>query len=200
MKIETLNERIQKAEEKIIKKQNTIAKKTATIQKKEAELAKTNDEQEQRWIKFDIRSLEDDLKRLASEIKETEKTLENYRKQLSGEIERQKSWISEVPEVLKSFQEELTDKWDAYDIKKRDKIRSDRDALSYEDWAKKYHWRDRDWAMYTTDEQIHESNNKDAVSLILNLVNRVKEITGEITNWSGLRTTAGTWGFTVLNG
>ena len=119
---------------------------------------------------------------------------------MSGEIERQKSWISEVPEVLKSFQEELTDKWDAYDIKKRDKIRSDRDALSYEDWAKKYHWRDRDWAMYTTDEQIHESNNKDAVSLILNLVNRVKEITGEITNWSGLRTTAGTWGFTVLNG
>ena len=36
--------------------------------------------------------------------------------------------------------------------------------------------------------------------LIINLIYRVRKITGEITDWSDIRASVGTGGFTVLNG
>ena len=199
MNIKTLTERIENAEKKIQKKYATITKKETWIAKAKATLDSLP-EQERKWKEYDIRSWEDDIKRIHGEISETEKTLENYRKQLDGEIAREKSWVSEVPEVLKSFQTELVEKWDAYDIAKRERIREACRTLPYEELREAYNWRERDWALYTTDEQIHESNEKDAISLILNLINRVKDVTGEVTDWNHLSVATGTWGMTVLNG
>lgn len=199
MNIKTLTERIENAEKKIQRKQATIAKKQKWIADKTAKLD-TLPEDEQKWAECDIRYWKEDIDRIQKEIKETEKTLEKYRKQLDGEIAREKSWIDEVPEVLKSFQTQLVEKWDEHDIKKRDRIREACRTLPYDELKQMYHWRDRAWAMFTTDEQIHNSNERDATDLILNLVNRVKDTTGEITDWSGLTVTMGTWGGAVLNG
>lgn len=199
MNIKTLTERIENAEKKIQRKQTTIAKKQKWIAEKTAKLDSLP-ESERKWAECDIRYWNEDIDRIQKEIKETEKTLEKYHKQLGGEIAREKSWINEVPEVLKSFQVELVEKWDAHDIAKKERILEAIRTMPYEMLKEMYHWRDRDWAKYTTDEQIHESNMKDATSLILNLVNRVKDVTGEITDWSGLTVTMGTWGGAVLNG
>ena len=200
MNIKTLTERIENAEKKIQKKHDTIIKKQKWIADKTAKLETLTDNHERYYMECDIRHLKEDVDRIQKEIKETEKTLEKYHKQLDGEIAREKSWINEVPEVLKSFQTELVSKWDEHDIQKRDRIRKACKELPYEELKKMYHWRDRDWAMYTTDEQIHDSNVKDATSLILNLVNRVKDVTGEITDWDHLSVANGTWGGAVLNG
>lgn len=199
MNIKTLTERIENAEKKIQRKQATIAKKQKWIADKTAKLDSLP-ESERRWAECDIRHWKEDIDRIEKEIKETEKTLENYHKQYDGEIAREKSWVSEVPEVLKSFQNELVEKWDAHDLARKERILEACRTMPYEMLKEMYHWRDRDWAKYTTDEQIHESNEKDAISLILNLVNRVKDVTGEITDWSGLTVTMGTWGGAVLNG
>ena len=199
MKIETLNERIAKAEEKISKKQNTIAKKTALIEKKNAELAKTKGEKERYWIECDIGWLEQDLKRLASEIKETEKTLENYRKQLAGEIKRQSTLTLEVPELLKTLQTELVTEWDEHDKNRRERMLKDFREMDYHEACKKYRGQDTQlWSK--TDEQIHAANVRDAEAIILDLVNRVKGITGEITSWRGLTLRPGNGGWSVLNG
>lgn len=200
MKIETLTERIEKAEKKIQKKENTLSKKQEMLNDKKSEIASLVDQSKKRSLEVDVEFLEWDIRNLKSEIEETKKTLEKYHKQLDGEIAREKSWIDEVPEVLKSFQTQLVEKWDDHDIRKRDRIRKDCESLSYEERMKKYGWREVDWAKYTTDEQIHESNVKDATSLILNLVNRVKDVTGEITDWDHLSVANGTWGGAVLNG
>lgn len=200
MNVKTLTERIENAEKKILKKQSTLNKKQKMVDDKKSEIASLSDISKKRSLEFDIEYLEWDIRTLTSEIETTKKTLEKYHKQLEGEIAREKSWINEVPEVLKSFQTQLVEKWDEHDIKKRDRIKKDCRILPYDKLKQMYNWRDREWAMSTTDEQIHESNVKDATSLILNLVNRVKDVTGEITDWSGLTVTMGTWGGAVLNG
>ena len=200
MNIKTLTERIENAEKKILKKQNVLDKKQKMVDDKKSEIASLSDISKKRSLEVDIEFLEWDIRTLKSEIETTKKTLEKYHKQLDGEIAREKSWIDEVPEVLKSFQTELVSKWDEHDIQKRDRIRKACKELPYEELKKMYHWRDRDWAMYTTDEQIHDSNVKDATNLILNLVNRVKDVTGEITDWDHLSVANGTWGGAVLNG
>lgn len=199
MKIETLNERIAKAEEKITKKQNTIAKKRAAVAKKQTELEKTTGDRERYWIECDIGWLEEDLKRLASEIKETEKTLENYRAQLAGEIKRQSTLTLEVPETLKTLQAELVTEWDAYDKNRREKIRQDRREMEYHEYCKKYRGQDTE-IRNKTDEQIHAENVRDAEAIILNLVNRVKGITGEITSWGNLFLQPDNNGWSILNG
>lgn len=199
MKIETLKERIAKAEEKISKKQNTIQKKTAAVEKKQAELSKAANDQERYWIECDIGWLEYDLKRLASEIKETEKTLENYRAQLAGEIKRQDLLTKEVPETLKSLQTELVTEWDAYDKERRARMQNDRRTMDYHEYCMKYRGQNTELRTMT-DEQIHTANVRDAEAIILNLVNRVKGITGEITDWGNLYLQPDNNGFSILNG
>lgn len=199
MKIETLKDRIAKAEERIIKKENTITKKTAQLEKKQAQLEKTVDKTERYWIECDIGWIEEDLKRLPKEVEEIKKTLENYRKQLTGEIERQKTLTVEVPESLKSLQNELITEWDRFDLARREQMRKDFKELDYHEALNKYRGSDMS-IRYKTDEEIHTSNVNAAEGIILNLINRVKGITGEITDWSGITVRPGNGGWSVLNG
>ena len=199
MKIETLKDRISKAEEKITKKQNTITKKTALIEKKKVAFNKAQDEHERYWITCDMNHLAEDILRLEREIKETEKTLENYRAQMAGEIKRQDLLTKEVPETLKTLQTELVAEWNEYDKNRRAKMRKDYNELSYDDFKRKYRGQDMQFR-YKTDEEINRDNERDAESIILNLVNRVKGITGEITDWGKLYLSRDNNGFSILNG
>ena len=173
MNITTLKERIQKAEEKIQKKQATIAKKEAWI-------AKKTDEYEIKW-------LQDDIKRLNREIEETQKTLEKYNKQLAGEMEVESLFLTEIPESMKAMQTELVERWDSWDIARRDRIRADKKEMDYKEFCKKYNPTERYDFIYKSDEDIHNANMKDAKAYILDLYYRVKAITGEVTDWSGIR-------------
>ncbi|MBQ8133170.1 MAG: hypothetical protein IJ192_01985 [Clostridia bacterium] len=47
-----------------------------------------------------------------------------------------------------------------------------------------------------SDEQIHDDNIQSAENLIIDLIYRVRKITGEITDWSDIRAFVGTGGFT----
>ena len=199
MKLETLNERIANAEAKISKKQNTITKKAALIEKKNAQIAKETNENERYWLVCDTNHLREDILRLEREIKETEKTLENYRAQLSGEIERQNLLTKEVPETLKTLQQELVEEWDRYDKNRKQKMLDDYYTMSYHDFCIKYRGEDTE-LRYKTDEQIHAANVRDAEGIILNLVNRVKSITGEITDWAGMHLAPNNMGWSILNG
>lgn len=199
MKIETLKDRIENAETKIVKKQNTITKKTALIEKKNAQISKETDENARFWLECDAKHLAEDIERLEREIKETEKTLENYRAQMAGEIARQDTLTKEVPETLKTLQTELVTEWDRYDKNRRKKMQDDYYSMDYHDFCVKYRGEDTE-LRYKTDEQIHAANVRDAESIILNLINRVKHITGEITDWAGMRLAPNNMGWSILNG
>ena len=108
MRIETLSERIANAESKIGKKQRTILKKQELIAKKQ-NLLDTRylanlDSPEARTLKWDIEHYTDDISRLEREIAETTLALDNYRKQLTGLMERVSVLITDMPNVLKGLQ------------------------------------------------------------------------------------------------
>ena len=92
MRIETLSERIANAENKIEKKQRTIIKKQELIAKKQhlfdTKYLVNPDSPEARALKWDIEHYTDDISRLELEIAETTLTLDNYRNQLTGLMER----------------------------------------------------------------------------------------------------------------
>ena len=199
MKISTLKERIEMGNQKITRKQNTIVKKTALFEKKKVLLAKAQDENERYWITCDINHLEEDIMRLGREIKETENTLDKYQKQLAGEIERESLLVHEVPETLKTLQTELVTEWDEYDKNRRDRIIKDYHEMPYHCFCVKYRGKDTQ-IRYKTVDEIHNENVRDAEAIILNLVNRVKDITGEITNWGHLYLEPDNHGFSILNG
>ena len=217
MKIETLKERIEKATAKIEKKQNTIVKKTAQIEKKRNFLEKLGFANYTRqmyyevrntltdevaddlyWTICDIDGLEDDIERNKKEIEETKKTIEKYNAQLAGEIEKESIFLKEIPESMKLMQTQLVEKWDEWDKERREFVSQKYRELGYTAFFKKYNYSDYE-LMYESDEHIHESNMNDAKMLILNLYNRVKAITGEVTDWTEIRLTSGNMG-PVLNG
>ena len=203
MKIETLSERIANAENKIGKKQLTIAKKQTLIAKKkqllETKYLANSDSPEALTLKWDIEHYTDDISRLEREIAETTLTLDNYRKQLTGLMERVSVLITDMPDVLKGLQDELVERWDKWDMDRRDRIQADYRELDYKEFSRKYTHADVVFKG-KSDEQIHDDNLQSAENLIIDLIYRVRKITGEITDWSDICASAGTGGFTVLNG
>lgn len=213
MKIETLKERIEKKEAQIEKKLNTISKKRKQIEKKKSKVSAlgydpdgdryqavdTEDHNEVYWTMCDISSLREDIKRNEREIEEAKATLEKYRAQLAGEIEKEQQFIKEVPAQAKDMEQMLIEKWDESDMHRRQWYRDEAERLGYADFVKQYKYGAWEYR-YATDEEIHNSNVKSARAFVLDLLNRTKEITGEIVSWSDVHLTVGTNGYPVLNG
>lgn len=209
MKIETLQSRIENAENRIEKKFATIARKQKTIENKKKQIAKLGcdpeakpddlrDNSDAMWLAYDIVHLEDDIERNQKEIEEIKVNLEKYRLQLTGEMKKESMFIREIPESMKKMQEELVIRWDAHDINRREFLKKQKKELSYQEFSKKYTYFDREF-IHQTDEQIHNSNLQESKIFILNLYNRIKSITGEVTDWEDICLASGNIG-PVLNG
>lgn len=198
--IETLKTRIDNAKAKIEKKQNVIEGHARRIEKKKAEISKyAPNRSEARWLAFDIRSLEDDIVRGQKEIAEIKQNLAKYEAQLAVELERESVLINETPDSLKQMAKELVEHWDTWDKERREHLKAKYKELGYKEFMKKFSFADYEFR-YKTDEQIHNANVRDARVLVLDLYDRVKDITGDITDWSGIYAQAGSHGLTVLNG
>ena len=200
MTITELKERIEKKQAQIERKHNTIAKKEKQIAKKQAEIEKYGaDSKEARWIDSDIYWLKDDIKRNKEEIKECEAPLAKYEAQLKGEQEKEATFIKEVPQAMKDLETEMVMAWDEADKERKDRLHKEYKELGYTEFIKKHKFRNYDFLMNTTEEQLHKANVRDARIFILDLLNRVKEVTGEVTDWSNIYLEQGNM-FPVLNG
>lgn len=157
-------------------------------------------EREHSWMVYDIGSLADDIKRNKAEILEKKETLKKYQAQLNGELERERIFLKEIPDCVKALRNELVEKWDAYDLEKRARYSDELSRLGYSAFMTKHcHNRSAYEFIHLTDAQIHDSNERDADLLVMNLYLRVKDITGEITSWAGIHLEAGAY-CPVLNG
>ncbi len=187
MTIKTLQDRIERAEDRITKKRNTIEKKRGWIEKKRKaiETGKLTG-QEAEWTKSDIEYYEDDIQRLEKEISETEKMISKYKDQLAGIEDRERIFLSEVPEDFKRIQEELISRWDAYDMEYRDLLHKEYHRMVYRDFYTKYGYNAIAFSR-KTDKEIHEANVKDSKGYVIGLYFRIRDITGKVTDWHDVR-------------
>ena len=222
MKIEEIRNRLEKAQAEVQKKLGTIEKKTTRRDKLakgftdkygvnpletegkssilEAAGIKERSEEwnDAYWTLCDIDSLDDDIKNLYKKIEEKEATIKKYEDALYKAEEIDSIYEKEIPESMKAMEAELIIEWDRYDKEKREYYKMQYKELGFEKFIKKY-----TYAAYQsknkTDDEIHQTNVKNARAEVLDLYNRVKEITGEITDWSHIRLSNGN-SFPVLNG
>lgn len=199
MKIETLKDRIEKAKETINKKENTIIKKTKMIEKKQKQIEKAKDDNEKYWLEADIRSLEDDIKRGKKEIEAKKETLTKYELQLKGELEKESLYVKEMPSQFKQLQEALVERWNEWNKNRKATLIEKYKELGYKEFIKEYSYNDYDF-MRIDDKKLEATNEKEAKALIIDLYNRVKEITGEVESWEDVHATQGAQGMVVLNG
>lgn len=199
MKIETLKDRIEKAKEMINKKENTIIKKTKMIEKKQNQIEKAKEDNEKYWLEADIRSLEDDIKRGKKEIEAKKETLTKYELQLKGELEKESLYVKEMPSQFKQLQEALVERWNEWNKNRKATLIEKYKELGYKSFIKEYSYNDYDF-MKIDDKKLEATNEKEAKALIIDLYNRVKEITGEVESWEDVHATQGAQGMVVLNG
>lgn len=171
MTITELKERITKAENKIISKRKTIDKKIKWTEKPFKE-------------KWEVESLLNDIRRLEREIKDIRTTIDNYKSKIQ-EQEKKENDLQEVKELFNDFIVGIVNRWNEYDINKRDIIESEYKQLSSKEFFKKYNSSDY-YFMDKTNEQIEKDNQKSADTLIYNMITRVKEKIGKIIDYSGL--------------
>jgi DNA repair exonuclease SbcCD ATPase subunit len=203
-----LKDRLQKANEKIQRKTATIEKHCKTISKKETELTKMGfdprnfnkyehrNNNEAYWLGCDIESKWDDIKRLQREITETKKSIEKYELQLAGEMERENTFLKDVPESMKQLQQELVDQWNEYDFDRKNSLKAKCQELDWKEFIQRFKHSGYNF-MQLPDETIKKNNERDAKALVIDLYYRINHITGEVTDWSKMYCSGGALNGTV---
>lgn len=143
------------------------------------------------------------------------KELESAKEQLA-KIEKQEkakqdkeATLNNMPDAMKEFADRVEKAWNEHDKKTRAFLRSEYGKLEamypanslkgYNDFIKKYRYSGYEM-MHKTDEEFEKENHKNIEALILNLLNRVIEKTGTITDAKNLKVTSGNGGYAVING
>jgi hypothetical protein len=109
-------------------------------------------------------------------------------------LERERVLLTEIPESMKQMQIELVERWNAYDFERRANLKAQYDELGYKEFMKKNKHTGYDF-MRLSNLEIIENNEKSAKALIIDLFYRIRHITGEVTDWTGIRFSGG-----ALNG
>ena len=196
--LETAESRLANAQTKLDKKLATIKRKEDWIAKKEASLDKLEG-QDKEWALYDIDNYQDDIKRLKKEVAEIEQKLETYKLQYAEALERE-GRFNQLPECLYELQDVLIEKWDAWDIQRRDNLKKEYDEVGYNEFRKNHKSYSVMEFMRKSDAEIHKDNVKDPKCLVQDLYERTAHLVGEIKSWGGIYLQQDNNGNPILNG
>ena len=201
-----IQERLNKAQETVEKRKATIERHKAQAEKKlqkittngwsveaKMEYAKA-DNRDAYWMICEYEMKLADIISAEYKLEEAEQIVKNWQDKLNRQIAMELTLANEVPEAFKQARAELVEEWVAGDIRARDVMLQKKKELSYEEFRKLYRYTEED-ALKHTDEEFRKIEEREADIWLINLYNRVKEITGEVTDCSYLH-----WGGKCLDG
>lgn len=207
MKVADLKIKVQKAEEAVQKAQKTIERHTAQMEKKlriiqvhgwdpEDRYCRegTADHDDAYWAICEYGHKVEDIKNATEKLEDKIRILNNWKVRLEAAEAKERKFLMEVPECMKTMMQELITHWDEHDMARQEQLVKSYREKGYTEWIKT-HTRADYLFMYQTKDQIHNENVRSAEATVMDLYNRVNAITGEVTDWDGIR-----WGGKALNG
>ena len=205
MRAQDLKVRLEKAEANVAKRAKTIERHEARAEKMlakikakgwelDSKLYRGGVNNEAYWLVGDYEDLLYTIEEAKKKLEDAQRIAQNWRDKLEAQIALDNQIDTEVPEAFKEARDELVKKWVAQDIKERDIMLQKRAELPYREFCKIWKHNQVE-ALNKTDEEFQKIEEKEADMWLLNLWNRVKDITGEVTDVTGIR-----WGGKGLDG
>lgn len=204
-----LQERLTKAEEKVAKCEATIERHKKQAEKK-LQIVRDHgwengleDDRCYRGDNYNFDALSaisdyhwklEDIESAEEKLEDAKKVVANWKEKLDKQVERELTLANEVPEAFKQAREILVERWTAGDIEARDIMLQKRKELDHKEFRKLYRYSEEE-ALKHTDEEFRKIEEREADMWLLNLYNRVKEITGEATDAKHIH-----WGGKCLDG
>lgn len=203
-----LKERWEKALATVEKKKATIERHKAQAEKKLAVILKhpdwdvndryckygTPEHNECYWAICEYEGKLRDIKDATKKLAEAEEIALNWEKRYETALQKELTIANEIPEAFKQARQALVDRWTAYDIEQRERMLQKKAELPHKEFRKLYKYMEED-ALRHTDEEFRKIEEREADRWLLDLYNRVKAITGEVTDCSHL-----CWGGKCLDG
>lgn len=198
-----IKDRLEKAQATVEKRKATIERHKAQAEKKLSQITakgistdpmKNRDNNEDYWLCCEYKYKLDDIKGATEKLAEAEQIVRNWQDKLDRQVALELTLAKEVPEAFKQARAELVDRWVEYDIRAREVMLKRKKELSYEEFRELYKYTAEE-ALKHTDAEFRKIEEHEADMWLINLYNRVKEITGEVTDCSSLR-----WGGKCLDG
>ena len=187
------------AEAKVIKIEGTIERHKKAAEKKLAIILKNNWNPTDKYQKEGTKEHDDcywsiceyegkleDIKSAEKKLKAAQEILANWKTKLKEQIKKENTIATEMPEIFRQCQQELADEWTQYDIAARERMKAKRAELGYKEFRKIYKF-NQEQELNKSDEEFIKSNLQSAESFIIDLYNKVKAITGDVTDWSHIR-------------
>lgn len=205
MKSHELQERLAKAQEKVEKCKATIERHKAQAEKKLQTIQRNgwslnledyrgSDNREAWSLVYDYHYKLRDVEGAKVKLEDAEQVVKNWQERLDKQIAVELTISNEVPEAFKEARAELVLRWVQNDILERNKMLAKKRELPYKEFRKLYRYTEEE-ALRKTDEEFLKIEEREADLWLINLYNRVKEITGEVTDCSSLY-----WGGKCLDG
>lgn len=224
MKANEIRAKLEKAQEVVAKKEATLERHIAKSIKIQNEIIArgwnleagkyqkidTEEHEDCYWTFCDYANAVESIKDTKEAIKEKKAIVSKWAVKLEEALKEEKE-ADELPEVLKTFRNEVVKMWNRWDKEKREEYRNiykqmqeeDTDRLkmnAYREFIKRYKYTGYEF-MRITDEEINKTNTRNAEALVMNLWTRVKEIVGMVTDYEELIIRQGNeWEGIVING
>jgi len=129
----------------------------------------------------------------SEKIEKVKQAIETWKERLVKENLIQNR-IKNLPESLKSMSEYLNQIWSEYEINRKSNLKQEYEKLGYKEFFKKYSCEAYNH-IHKSDEEIIKEVALDVKFSILDLLNRVSEVAGEVEDWECIR-----WNGKALNG
>ena len=199
-----IKERLDKALANVEKRKATIERHKAQAEKKFQILKKNGlddldrsahrDDKDAFWMIVEYERKLEDIESATDKLEEAEQIAKNWLEKYNSKLAEESLIDNEIPDAFKEAKAELVESWVAYDIKQREAMKEFKATHSYQEFRKAYKYTEQD-RLSKTDEEFRKIEEADANAWLIDLFNRVKKITGEITDASHIR-----WGGKCLDG
>lgn len=200
-----LKEKLEAAEAKVTKIEGTIERHKKQADKKLQNIKNNGWELDRYqyaggnnydayWAICEYENKLEDIQSAERKLQDAKIVVNNWKEKLEKQLKFEMTYENEMPEIFKQCKEDLSNEWTTADLKAKAVMLKKRQELSYKEFREIYKY-SREQELNKTESEFKKANERDAEIFIVDLYNRVKAITGKVTDWGNIH-----YGGKALNG